>query len=151
MDILIQILMAFAGSLGFALMLNVKKGHIFFASLNGLISWTVYLIGEYVLGDILAATTIASVVASVYAEIMARRRMAPATQFMIIGLIPMIPGASLYYAMYYAFLSDGNKAKSYGMETLKYAFGIVIGISFVWAVIHMINKIKGEIANASLH
>ena len=115
MDIIIQILMAFAGSLGFALMLNVKKGHVFFASLNGLISWTVYLIGEYMLGDILAAATIASVVASVYAEIMARRRMAPATQFMIIGLIPMIPGASLYYAMYYAFLSDGNKAKAYGM------------------------------------
>ena len=99
------------------------------------------------LGDILAATTIASVVASVYAEIMARRRMAPATQFMIIGLIPMIPGASLYYAMYYAFLSDGDKAKLYGMETLKYAFGIAIGISFVWAVIHMINKIREELAS----
>ena len=41
MDILIQILMAFAGSLGFALMLNVKKGHVLFASRNGIISWTV--------------------------------------------------------------------------------------------------------------
>ena len=54
MDILIQILMAFAGSLGFALMLNVKKGHVFFAiKINGITKHTniikLYIIAFFLL------------------------------------------------------------------------------------------------------
>ncbi len=138
---IIQIIMAFAGSYGFALMFNVKRGHIIYAAVNGMLSWALYLIVQHVVGDILIASTAASLFASIYAQIAARIRMAPATQFMIIGLIPLIPGAPLYYSLYYTFVSDMNLARQYGLNTLKYAFGIVIGISLVWASFHVANKI----------
>lgn len=141
MSALIQIITSFTGAFGFALMFNVKKEHILCASVNGMLTWAVYLASVYMLDDILLASVAASVSASIYAQTAARHRMAPATQFMIIGLIPLIPGASLYYTLYHTFISDVEMAREYGFNTLRYVFGIVIGISLVWSVFHFFNML----------
>ena len=50
----------------------------------------------------------ATIMASLYSEIMARIRKYPAISYLIISLVPLIPGSGLYYTMTYAV--GGNMA-----------------------------------------
>ena len=43
-DIVIQLVTAFAGSLGFALLFHVRREKLLLASLGGLLAWGVYLL-----------------------------------------------------------------------------------------------------------
>ncbi len=47
MKYLIQIITAYIGSLGFALLFNIKKERILYASIGGIITWCIYLISFY--------------------------------------------------------------------------------------------------------
>ena len=49
MDIVKTVITAFLGSLGFSLLYGLKRRHLLFASLGGLISWGMYLLFSFVL------------------------------------------------------------------------------------------------------
>ena len=132
--ILIQLLTAFLGSLGFSLLFGLRKRHLFAASLGGLLVWGLYLLAERCLLSIFLANLLASAFAVLYAEILARRLRCPATLFVLPGIVPLVPGGSLYYAMSYAVRREMEDASMYGTATLSKALAIAAGISLVLAV-----------------
>ena len=146
-EILIQLVTAFLGALGFALLFGLHKRHLFFASLGGMITWGIYLLIHIFLQTPFLANLIASVfavspflanlIASVFAvsfaEALAHWRKCPATLFVMPSIIPLVPGSSLYYTMSYAVQNDLDKAHIYGQQTLITALAIAAGISFVTA------------------
>lgn len=132
--IIIQLLTAFLGSLGFSLLFGLRKRHLFAASLGGLLVWGLYLPAEYALHSIFLANLLASAFAVVYAEILARRMKCPATLFVLPGIVPLVPGGSLYYAMSCAVRREMEDASMYGTATLTKALAIAAGISLVLAV-----------------
>ena len=131
MSILIQLLTAFLGSLGFALLFGVRPKHLLLAALGGMLAWGVYLAMEHWLGMPFLSCLAASVFAVVYAELMARVRKIPALLFTVPAIIPLVPGATLYYAMSEVVRGDLAQARAYGTETLLAALAIAGGISFV--------------------
>lgn len=131
MSILIQLLTAFLGSLGFALLFGVRPKHLVLAALGGMVAWGVYLAMEQWLGMPFLSCLAASVFAVVYAELMARVRKIPALLFTVPAIIPLVPGATLYYAMSEVVRGDLAQARAYGTETLLAALAIAGGISFV--------------------
>lgn len=140
-SIIVQIITAFIGSLGFGLMFNVRFKHLIPAALGGIFTWSIYLAAEYITKTVLGPTIIASAFAAIYAEILAKTRKSPANQYLIVALIPLIPGSSLYYTMSYAVQSKLAQFKWYGFRTFQYAIGIAIGISLVWALGDMTRRI----------
>ena len=124
MSILIQLLTAFLGSLGFALLFGVRPRHLVLAALGGMLAWGVYLAMDLWLGMPFLSCLTASVFAVVYAEIMARVRKIPALLFTVPAIIPLVPGRTLYYAMSEAVRGDLAQAKAYGSETLLAALAI---------------------------
>lgn len=133
MSILIQLLTAFLGSLGFALLFGVRPKHLLLAALGGMLAWGVYLAMEQWLGMPFLSCLAASVFAVLYAELMARVRKIPALLLTVPAIIPLVPGRTLYYAMSEAVRGDLGQAKAYGSETLLAALAIAGGISFVIA------------------
>ncbi len=131
--IAIQLLTAFLGSLGFSLLFGLRKRHLFAASLGGLLVWGLYLLAEYYVRSIFLANLLASAFAVVYAEILARRLKCPATLFVLPGIVPLVPGGSLYYAMSHAVRRELEDASMYGTATLMKALAIAAGISLVLA------------------
>jgi len=126
--IIMQLLMATAGTLGFAMIFNLPRKYIFMSCLGGLLSWAVYLICIHFGLTVFGSTLIASVAAGLYSEVMSEYRKAPATLFMISALIPLIPGSNLYYtfsAIVQKSLAEFNRN---GNLTLEYVFGIAVGI-----------------------
>jgi len=141
-EILTQLITAFTGSLGFAMLFHLRRRLLTCASLGGLLSWAVYLAGEWAFNSIFIACLLASAFAALYSEILARLLKAPATVFFIPTIVPLIPGSTLYYTMSHAVQNDWPQAKAYALLTLQYTLSIAIGISFVWALFYMLRKIK---------
>ncbi|MGN1349897.1 MAG: threonine/serine exporter family protein [Anaerovoracaceae bacterium] len=139
-QVLIQILTSFTGSFGFAMIFNLRRRFILPAAFAGMAAWAVYLVSLGLTDDILTASFISSIACSVFAEVMARLCRTPANQFLIIALIPLIPGASLYYTMEAIVRRDMEGMTLYGYRTLEFVFGITLGICLVSAFVDMLRK-----------
>ncbi|MCR5371901.1 MAG: threonine/serine exporter family protein [Solobacterium sp.] len=144
----VQLLTAFIGSLGFAILFHVPKNHLFSASLGGFFSWGIYLFGVDVGLGIFLSCLFASAFSALYAEILARVKRAPAVLFFIPAVIPLVPGSNLYYTMLGIGTEDWVSAKVNAVLTLQYALSIALGISVMWAVLSIARSIR-EKRNAS--
>ena len=141
-DIVIQLIAAFTGGLGVGLLFGMRPRHLLPAALAGVLSWGVYLgMAELTQIEFLSCL-VAAAVAVIYAEVMARLRKTPATQFVIAGIVPLVPGSSLYRAMSYAVRGEMEAARQYGSLTLVYALAIAAGISLVMALRELQTKRK---------
>lgn len=138
---LIQLISAFLGSAGFALVFNIRMPLVFLASLGGFFSWGIFLIVQSLTGNYFVACFVASAFAALYGEVMARFKKTPASVFFIPGVVSLIPGGSLFYTMSYALQSNWEKFREYGSLTVQYALGIACGISIAWAVWYMCQQI----------
>ena len=142
-EIVYQLLSAFVGSMGFALVFGMRRRYLFAASLGALLGWGVYLLTEHFLSNSFLPPLLAAAFALSYSEIMAKALKTPATLFVVPAIIPLVPGGSLYYTMSYAVHRDMANARIYGTRTLESALAIAAGISFVLAVRELRTKRQG--------
>lgn len=140
---ILQMIWAFLGALGYGLMFRLRLRHLFCAALGGFLTWGVYLVTDFLMEGIFFPSLIASAFAALFAEVMARIRKAPVTLFLIISVVPMIPGGSLYYTMSYAVQKQWQETRVYASQTIQYALGIALGMFLVWALYDMLRKILG--------
>ena len=140
-ETILQLITAFLGSLGFAILFGIRSRYLLLAALGGMVSWAVYL-GVHTLTshDFLAYLT-AAVFAMAYSELLAHWRKCPATLFVVPAIISLNPGASLYYAMDSAAHGDLARAGEFGHATLVAALAIAAGISLV-TVFHSLRMHK---------
>lgn len=125
------------GCLGFSILFNVHGKGIAFCMLGGIVCWVSYSIVEALGGGDGMATFIASFVIAVYSEVMARIRKCPAIGYLVLGLIPLIPGASLYYTMNYAVRGDMAMFSIQGMKTIELAGLMAAGVLLVSTAMRM--------------
>ncbi|WP_346884172.1 threonine/serine exporter family protein [Clostridium sp. UBA4395] len=142
MKYLIQIITAYIGSLGFALLFNIKKERILYASIGGIITWCIYLLSFYYCNDIFISNMIASILGTAYSELLARIHKAPTTVFLLPSIVPLVPGGSLYYSMSYAVTGNKIKFDLYALNTLKTSLGIAVGIIVVSVVVYHLTNYK---------
>lgn len=134
---IVQLITAFLGSTGFAMLFHLRGRLVLPAGIGGLFCWGTYLLAEHFLGGLFIPSVVGSAFAALYAELLARIMKAPATIFFVPTVISMIPGSTLYYTMSYAVRKDWEQAHIYGSNTLQYALGIAVGICLVWAFVTM--------------
>lgn len=134
MEALTQLVTAYIGSLGFALMFGMQKKYLAASSLGGMITWGIYMAMNAWLSMSFLACLAASSFAIVYSEVLARIYKTPATMFIMPSVVPLVPGGPLYYAMSEAVRGNMQQAESYGRETLLFALAIASGICLVTAV-----------------
>ena len=103
---IIQILAGFIGSMGFAVLFNIRGKRLIAAAIGGLLSWLLFVILDTYIASEPVRYFIVALVISAYAELMARLLKSPTTTFITTSLIPLIPGGSLYYTMAHIF--QGN-------------------------------------------
>lgn len=134
MSTMIQIIAAAINTLGFGIVFKVRKELLPWTTLGGVLAWVAYLVFDSVLSGVFLPYFFATIVAAVYAEIMARVLKAPGIIFLILSIVPSIPGKSLFFTMQYVVTNRSTLVSYYGSKTLTYAFAIACGISFVWAL-----------------
>ena len=142
MGYVLQLAAAFSGSLGFALLFQVRRGKLLLASLGGLLAWAVYLaLGSMIPQDV-PRFFIASVVLTIYGEILARVVKCPATLFLVTAAVPLIPGGSLYHTMRYFVAGDFAACSAQGLNTLLLALAIAAGMIVPTSLFQLIRRIR---------
>lgn len=133
----IQCLAGLIGTLGFGLMFNIHGKGIPFAMLGPVISWLVCSLCTRAGLKEPTCYLIAAATSSFYAELMARLRKFPATSYLLCALVPLIPGAGIYYTMDY--IRRGMTAEAYarGMATAYIAGAMAIGVLLVSTIFRM--------------
>ena len=140
MNEILQLAAAFMGSAGFALAYHFRKPkHILAAGFGGFLGWLCYLLIFRFSGNGYLAGYFATVLVSIYAEIAARILKTPATGFLIVTSIPMIPGAALYRSMQYLLLAQTDSFRTEGAYTIIFASCMAAGFVTTSILVHLIS------------
>lgn len=134
---LMQIFMGFLGSLGFGVLFHLKGRKLIIASVGGILSWSVFLMLETIVPGEAMRYFLASAAITVYAEVFARALKTPTTTFLVISLIPLIPGGALYYTMNYALNEQWDRFVTQAFYTVELAFCLAVGIIAVTTLTRM--------------
>ena len=123
-----QCVFSLIGCIGFAILFNIHGPGVMVCALGGALTWLVYLLVVEFGGGEIAANFWAALTASVYSEIMARIRKYPAISYLVVSIFPLLPGAGIYYTMYYAVQGDMDMFATKGMQTAAIAGIMAVGI-----------------------
>ena len=138
----LPVLYAFVACLGFGGLYNLHGSPILWAAVGGALGWLVYLVTLLYAPDFFAGFLSAAAV-SFYAEVLARLQKRTVTTYLLIGIIPMVPGAGIYHTMEYCIQGDTALFISEGLHTLGMAGALAIGILVVdstWRMIRLVQR-----------
>lgn len=141
-DILLEILAAFAGTIGYGALFNVRGKKLLFAGLGGMFGWIIYLLLNIVISNEIICCLIVAIITSAYSEVLARILKTPATTFYIATLMPLIPGSALYYSIDAAVGGDMQGFINHISRTVYFAAALSAGIIVANTIARNINPRK---------
>ncbi|MGN1191570.1 MAG: threonine/serine exporter family protein [Dorea sp.] len=126
-EIFANILCPFVGTIAFSALYNVPNQYYFCCGITGAAGWIMYQCAlEY------SSAAIASFFGTLLVVLVSRmltvRMKCPITIFLVSGILPLVPGAGIYYTVYYLVTNQLGLAAQKGLESVKIAFAIVLGI-----------------------
>ena len=114
-------LCAFLACEGFTLIFNIHGLGKLIAGGGGALGWLVYLrAGSTIFAAFLAAAAI-----GVFAEVMSRVRRCPVTGYVLVALLPLVPGGGVYYAMRHCVAGETGEF----LNTLLHTFGMAAALA----------------------
>lgn len=137
-DYILPCLWAFAACVGFGLVYNIRGVGILICGLGAALGWLVYLLAlDLGAIDVLAAF-VAAMAIGVYSELMARVRRCPVTGYLQVALLPLVPGAGIYYTMSYCVEGETELFLSTLLHTLGMAAALSVGAMLVSSVLRIL-------------
>ena len=121
----------FVGCIGFSIYYNIHGPGILVCTIGGVLTWSAYLLALHLGVGIIYANFLGGIVASVYAEVMARIRHFPAISYLVVSLFPLLPGAGIYYTMAHAVQNEMTLFAAKGYQTAVIAAALALGILLV--------------------
>jgi len=134
MDILnfvLSLIFAYIGCFGFGYIFHIRGKLLFITPIGGVIIWAVYLLLEKGVNLVVIRTLLATMIVAVFCEIIARVMKTPVTVFMIISILPLVPGSGIYYTMEACIKSDYTAFIEKGIETIGIAGAIAVGMLII--------------------
>ena len=129
---ILAVVESFLATLAYAILFNVPKQYYTACGITGMAGWLLYLAMCQV-----TTVALASFVGTLAVVLISRitvRKKCPITIFLVSGIIPLVPGAGIYYTAYYLVTGQMSLAAVKGLEAVKIAFAIVLGIIFVVSI-----------------
>ncbi len=93
---------------GFELLFETQSRHMLFCGLSAALSWAVFLIADHFGASDLWASFYATLAVDLFAHINARVLKAPVIIFLVAGILPLVPGVSIYKAVYAIMYGEGG-------------------------------------------
>ncbi|MDO5551785.1 MAG: threonine/serine exporter family protein [Lachnospiraceae bacterium] len=130
-EILIRSLGAFFAVISFGLLLELPQKYLMHAGCVGGCGWLVYLVVEFCAFSEPLAAFLSSLVVACMSHIFARKLKAPVMVFLVAGILPSVPGASIYRSVYYMIRDLSSLSNHYLVQTLQIAGAIAMAVFFI--------------------
>ena len=132
--LLVQCAVSFAAVMAFAILFHAPRREWVPCGLTGMVGWVVYWLAVQGGISVVAASFCGTLGLALLSRVLSVVRRCPVTVFLTGGIFPLVPGAGIYYTVY-AFITGDNAAAVFkGVETLKIAGVIALGIVLVLAL-----------------
>lgn len=148
-EMIIQVITATIGALGFSIVFRVNERNVPAATFGGALGWIVYLAMFHLCENLFISYFVASLAVCFWAEIMARVLKAPSNIYLVPGIIPLIPGGSLFYTT--KAIVEGNWQAFFdnGLNTVWITFGMAAGMVVSGFIVHIfVDNKKSKIKNS---
>ena len=123
-----------AATVCFGLAFQAPRRHFVCCGLTGAVGWLVYVLAAGAGLSVPVATLIAALPLTGVSRLFAILRRAPITLFLLCGIFPLVPGAGIYYTAYYLLTGEQVLFAAKGVETLKTAVALALGIAIVCSI-----------------
>ena len=100
-----KIIGAFIAVVAFCIMIELPKKYMVQAGFTGMVGWAVYLIVDIFAYRVEIAALVSALCIATMSHILARVLKAPVSNFLIPGILPIVPGGSIYRCAY-AFIKE---------------------------------------------
>lgn len=128
-----QVLSASLGTVAFIILFGTPRKYYLHCALVGAASWVLYLVllEHTGLGKV-GATFLSTVLVILLSRFLAVYERCPVTVFLLAGIIPLVPGAQIYWTAYYLVTNQLDRALESGIGAMKATVAIVFGIVLVF-------------------
>ena len=133
---LLPCLYAVMACVAFCFILNQRGLLLVASSLGGGVGWAVCLLCAFTGSDIVQYFA-GAVAVALYAEVMARLLKAPATGFLVVGILPFVPGGGIYYTMEYCLSGNTQLFLSTGIHTFGVAGAVAVGLLLASSLVRL--------------
>lgn len=151
MTIITQFLLAMVVSITFAILFSAPGRELLFCGISGSLTWVVYFLIHEDTANPVLASLVATFLLTIFSRTMAVLRQSPATTYLITGIFTLVPGAGIYYSVFYLIIGERHLFADKGLETFEIALAIVFGIIFGFAIpqalfarLHKKSKQRGQ-------
>lgn len=141
-SIAVQLISCGVASMGFALVFKAAVKQSFYAGLGGAVNCACYLLVQHCQGSDFAAVIAGSAFVAAYAYLMSRVHRAPATIFLTTSIMPVIPGATLFYLMHGLVQADYALASQQTILLAQTCMAIAFGFLIIEIVTRYIGTRK---------
>ena len=126
-----EVFCAFFASLSFGVVFQLRRMKLVQAATGGALGWLVY--GACLLAPMsdIVSYFLATLALALYCELMARRCRTPATVYLIVALIPLVPGGGLFETMEHFIRGQNDEAIARGLHTLAIAGALATAVMLV--------------------
>jgi uncharacterized membrane protein YjjB (DUF3815 family) len=136
-----QIILAFFASVFLVVLFNIERKKLIWAGLCGSIGWVVYLLVFRYTNSPTMASFAGSFILGLYSEFMAKRFKAPASEFSIPGIFPLVPGLTAFNAVKLLVEKNNSEALSAVMLTISVGGAIGFGIMLSSTTVRLLSRI----------
>ena len=140
MPIYVHTVLAFVSCFGFGILFNVQKRTLLLAAVNGAIGWTILLVLDIPQVSYIFANLFSAIIVGLLAELFAIIQKTPATSFIVIGVIPLVPGFRVYRSMLFFVRGELDKGIAEGVHACFMAVAIAVGIILATSIVRMIRQ-----------
>lgn len=145
MTYFVQFLFGIISTMGFAILFHVPKKDLFMSSIVGASGWVIFVYCKNEYGSALMGCFLAACMVGLLADILSKLFKETATVYIIPGIIPLVPGAGMYYTTLHLINGEIESAATTGTETLLMAGSISVGLLMVGSIFKMHYNILGKI------
>ncbi len=136
--IIIAALWSGGASIFCSLYFNTRFIHAFISGLLGVMSYILYLVIREYIGNEPLGFFVGTVAVAVASEILAVWMKNPATVFLLSGLLPLVPGAGLFYTLRAAVQKDLAETLHVGYQTIMASAAIALGVAVVSSIFRIV-------------
>lgn len=140
----LQLIMAFVGSVCAGILFNVRKEKLFWTGLSGALGWLSYSLFHTATGTVIIPIFMGAVAVGLYSESAARLLKTPVTVFSISGIFPLVPGVTAYTAIQFLVENRLEEAAGKIVETLGSAFAIAFGLMLITGIFRFASRLREQ-------
>lgn len=131
---MIQLFLSFLAIFSFSAMFSAPRSQYFFCGLCGCFTWGLCRFFESLGTSNMLSVLFSTFFLTVFTRILSIIRKTPVTIYLTTGVLPLVPGAGIYYTSYYLIMDEARTAAYMGINAFKTAGAISLGIIFGFAV-----------------